>query len=238
MAKNIGVRFDGIHSWTDWGLRLKEMKIGLPKIKTAYLEVPGMNGSLDLTEAQNGGVKYGNRELEFKFDARNCGYQKWLTLVSNITAEIHGQKKKIIIDTDPGFYYSGRCSVESKKDNDVLAEIIISCDCDPFKIDVAALNEPWVWDTFSFIDGVVRKTHEIMINSLDSWQEVRIDGWIHNEVLRVIADKPMSVKFKDNIYELEAGENKLYEVEILEGKNYLYFKGEGKILILQIGGMI
>ena len=119
-----------------------------------------------------------------------------------------------------------------------MAEIVISCDCDPFKIDVAALNEPWVWDTFDFEDGVIRKTSEIAINSPSGWQEVRIDGWIHNEVLRIITDKEMVMKFEEKEYLLEVGENKVYEAEIREGKNFLYFKGTGNILILQIGGMI
>ena len=238
MAKKTGVMFGEVHSWNDWGLRLKEIHIGLPKVKTDYLNVPGMNGSLDLTEVQNGGVKYGNRELEFKFDARNCGYQRWSNLISKISSDVHGQKKRIILDTDPGYYYLGRCSLDTEKTNEVLAEIVISCDCDPFKIDVSALNEPWVWDTFDFEDGVIRKTSEIAINSPSGWQEVRIDGWIHNEVLRIITDKEMVMKFEEKEYLLEVGENKVYEAEIREGKNFLYFKGTGNILILQIGGMI
>ena len=60
----IGVSFDDMHSYTDWGLRLKEVKIGIPEAKTVYVDVPGSDGSLDLTEAQNGGVKYGMRTLE------------------------------------------------------------------------------------------------------------------------------------------------------------------------------
>lgn len=233
-----GVSFGEYHTWRDWHLKMKRMKIGMPKVKTEYLTVPGMNGSLDLTEAQNGGVKYENRELEFVFDARNCNYQEWSTLISTISAAIHGQKKRIIIDVDPGYYYSGRCSVETEKSNEVLAEIVIVCTCEPFKIDIAALNEPWVWDTFSFTDGVIRKTHEVDINSPSGWQKITIDGWIHNEVLRIITDNPMLVKFEEHEYRLESGENRMYEMEITEGRNDLYFQGVGKILILQIGGMI
>lgn len=46
-----GVTFGNYHSYKAWGLKLKEIKIGLPEVKTSYVEVPGMNGSLDLTEA-------------------------------------------------------------------------------------------------------------------------------------------------------------------------------------------
>lgn len=58
-----GVTFGNYHSYKAWGLKLKEIKIGLPEVKTSYVEVPGMNGSLDLTEATFGGVTYGMRTL-------------------------------------------------------------------------------------------------------------------------------------------------------------------------------
>ena len=40
-----------------------------------------MNGDLDLTEAQNGGIKYEMRELKFTFGVRNCSYEKWSGLI-------------------------------------------------------------------------------------------------------------------------------------------------------------
>ena len=70
-VKVTGVSFDGAHSYNDWGLKLKSVSIGVPKAKTVYVSVNGMNGSLDLTEAQNGGVVYEMRTLKFTFDARH-----------------------------------------------------------------------------------------------------------------------------------------------------------------------
>lgn len=63
----VGITFDETHSFRDWGLKLKKIEIGIPKAKTEYVSVPGMNGDLDLTEAQNGGIKYEMRELKFTF---------------------------------------------------------------------------------------------------------------------------------------------------------------------------
>ena len=76
-VKVTGVSFDGAHSYNDWGLKLKSVSIGVPKAKTVYVSVNGMNGSLDLTEAQNGGVVYEMRTLKFTFDARDCSYIRW-----------------------------------------------------------------------------------------------------------------------------------------------------------------
>lgn len=232
-----GVKFGDTHS-SEWGLRLKEIKMGLPDVKTEYVEVPGMNGVLDLTEVQNGGVKYGNRTLEFYFDARDCNYKEWSTLLSTIASAVHGKRINIITDIDPGYYYSGRCSLNTSKSNEVRAEIVISCECDPYKTDIAALGEQWIWDTFSFETGRIIKNTPITVNSPSGWQQVTIYGWMHNEPIQVMTDTALEMKFEDEIYELSTGVNTVYEADIKEGRNDLYFRGIGSITILQIGGMI
>lgn len=50
IVSGTGVTFGTNHSYKAWGLKLKEIKIGLPEVKTSYVEVPGMNGSLDLAK--------------------------------------------------------------------------------------------------------------------------------------------------------------------------------------------
>ena len=135
-----GVTFGNYHSYKAWGLKLKEIKIGLPEVKTSYVEVPGMNGSLDLTEATFGGVTYGMRTLKFSFDARNCTYKDWSSLISTIAAAIHGQKLPIMLDTDPNYRYTGRCELNTQKTNEVLAQIVITCTCDPYKRSVNGIG--------------------------------------------------------------------------------------------------
>lgn len=233
-----GVSFDGVHSYAEWGLRLQQITIGTPEAKTVYIDIPGMDGCLDLTEAQNGGVRYGMRTLEFVFDARHCTYMQWTGLVSRIARDLQGKKKKIILDIDSDYYYYGRCHIDTSKSNAASAEIVISCDCDPYKLSVLSSDEPWKWDTFSFIDGVIRFTKDIEISSPDDWQEVRIDGWAHNEILKIISSADMELKCRDSTYQIVMGENTMYDVEILEGKNSLYFKGNGTITIVYRGGMI
>ena len=138
----VGITFDETHSFRDWGLRLKKIVIGIPKAKTEYVSVPGMNGDLDLSEAQNGGVKYEMRTLKFTFGARNCSYERWSGLLSQIASDLQGISKRIILDTDKGYYYTGRCEIETEKNNDVTAEIVISCKCEPYKISVALSVTP------------------------------------------------------------------------------------------------
>lgn len=129
----VGVTFGSAHTYRTWGLKLKEVTIGFPEVKTSYVDIPGRNGQLDLTEAMFGGVTYGNRELRFVLDARNCSYADWSTLISEIATAIHGKQLQITLDTDPDYYYTGRCSIDTEKTNDVLAVVGITCNCMPYK---------------------------------------------------------------------------------------------------------
>lgn len=119
-----------------------------------------------------------------------------------------------------------------------LAEISIECTCDPYKLDVTSSNEPWKWDTFSFIDGVIRNTSDIDINSSASWKEIILDGYPYNDTLKIISNASMKVKYRNGTYDIYAGENIMYDIELYEGENKLYFQGKGKITIVHRGGML
>lgn len=218
--------------------RLKKIVIGIPKAKTEYVSVPGMNGDLDLSEAQNGGVKYEMRTLKFTFGARNCSYERWSGLLSQIASDLQGISKRIILDTDKGYYYTGRCEIETEKNNDVTAEIVISCKCEPYKISVDSSDEPWKWDTFSFINGVIRNTSEITISSGSGWQKVSLDGWVHNETLRIVSNAEMKVRYRNSTYTIYTGENIMYDIVLYKGANDLYFQGTGKVTLIHRGGML
>lgn len=234
----IGITFGEKHSFQDWGLKLKGVSIGIPKAKTEYVSVPGMNGDLDLTEAQNGGVKYEMRELKFTFGVRNCSYEKWSTLVSQVASDIQGAEKRIILDTDKDYYYVGRCQVDTTKSNDVTAEIVVTCTCEPYKISVFSSDEPWKWDTFNFINGVIRDTSDITIDAASTWQKIVLVGWVYNETLRIVSNADMKIKYRNSYYSIYAGENIMYDMVLYNGTNELYFQGTGKVTLIHRGGML
>ena len=53
-----------------------------------------MNGDLDLSEAQNGGVKYEMRTLKFTFRAKNCSYERWSGLLSQIASDLQESRRE------------------------------------------------------------------------------------------------------------------------------------------------
>ena len=145
-------------SWNtrdDWGLALTtQPTFQTPPTKTKYLDLPGGNGVIDLTTAITGYPVYGDRTGSFTFVAP-VKQAQWQPLLSEIAEALHGQAVRIILDDDPGWYYEGRVSLNIDACERQYATVVINYDVGPFKWAITATNEPWLWDPFSFVDGVI-----------------------------------------------------------------------------------
>lgn len=126
-----GVKFGTKHSYNDFGLFLKSSDIGFPEPKTETVDIPGMDGVLDLTE-YFGKVCYKNRQMQFTFTAISQEME-WDSLIDSIMNYLHGKKLQVILDSDPGYYYDARCTIDSFKSDRRTATIVINCDAAPFK---------------------------------------------------------------------------------------------------------
>ena len=129
-----GIRFNGKHSYRDYGMwTSKPPDFGVPETKTRLVDIPGADGLLDLTEAAGGTIRYGNRQLQFVFMAEvNADERDALRdLLNN---EIHGQFVTVIADCDPEWYYEGRASVSFTDISRFKMKINISVDAQPYKL--------------------------------------------------------------------------------------------------------
>ena len=112
----LGVLIGGKHTLRDWNLGWLSITLGFPEAKTYEQDIPGADGSLDLTEAMTpGDVKYKQRSLTMEFDQLDKDYFDWNSKVSEIANYLVGQKFKIFLDSDPAFYYIGRLKLDSEK---------------------------------------------------------------------------------------------------------------------------
>lgn len=123
--------YDGSHSvifstkntWTDWFLIPDSRPVfAPPSPKTDFLDIPGLDGSLDISELLTGYPVYNDREGSMKFIVDN-GHREWQELYSEIMDFLHGKRMKAVLTDDPGYYYEGRFAVnewESQKSNSVI----------------------------------------------------------------------------------------------------------------------
>lgn len=124
------VFFDGIASFSDWGLYLTSLTIDAPKPKEIYVEIPNGDGSLDLTEALTGEVHYESRPFEAVFAIKPETYSA--ELVRRLIGYLNGKQRTIRTKEEPGYYLVGRCATSLKNDG-VLAILTVKATCQPWK---------------------------------------------------------------------------------------------------------
>ena len=202
-----GVKFDGLHSYDEWGLILTEKELKSPDIKTYTVELEGSNGILDFTDFF-GAVKYDNRQLSFKFIVPKIEPDGFLYLYSVVQDSLHGKKMKVILDDDPSWFYYGRVSINEWKSNKGIGEIVIEVDAEPFKQNI---SETSVTRTVSGSAGITLENDKMpVVPTITTNAEMLLDVGSFNEIF-------------------PAGTFQVPEIELGEGSNYIYVEGTGTI---------
>lgn len=234
-----GVKFGDKHSYKDWGLFLKSRpEISPPSTKTVYVDIPGSDGIIDLTESLTGDVKFDNRSIKCEFvviDARNI----WSNIYSEIMDYLHGKRLKIILDEDPTYYYIGRVQVNEWKSDKATSTITIEGNVEPYKMEMFSSLEEWEWDSFNFETGIIRNYKEIRV---DETLTFTIEGRRKSVVPTFIVESDdgsgLKVQFKGSTFDLPDGTSKVVNIVIKEGLNTLKFTGNGTISIDYRGGRL
>ena len=228
-----GVRFGTKHSYDDFDLILQKKDLSLPEPKTEQIEVTGRNGAIDLTESLVDEVTFKNRTITFTFVVLN-GLLYWSKALSDLTNYLHGRKMQIILDADKTFYYYGRCTVDKFESKQRLATIVVKCDVEPFKIEVNGAGMPWLWDTFSFINGIIH-VNEVTVSGTKT-----VNLLNRRKVVSptFTCSEAMVVTFDSVTYNLPAGKTTVYDIRLQEGDNEVTFTGNGTVKIEYKGGSL
>lgn len=224
-----GVTFDDrIHTERDWGLKLLSVYIPMPDPKTQILDIPGGDGSIDLTEI-NGRPAYNDRDgVELAFDFMDGSYENWFLKYSQFAAEVHGRKVKMVLDDDPDHYYMVRLKLDGKKSNPVYGQITFSGTAEPFKYDLTATNEPWLWDTFNFETGVIREIEKVEITAENNKVTIIGAGIDTPPVFVVSQADNLKLTYGGRTYTLKVGRNRFPAVRVGKEDVTLTFSGTGK----------
>lgn len=223
----IGATFGDKHT-DSWGLKLLQTTTGFPEAKIFKVDNPAGNGSWDITGCITGGdVKYKERTIQMTFDALG-GYSSWRALVSDIAGCLHGRRLKIILDTDPSFYYIGRLSVDTEKSNAVTHRVVITGAADPYKYEITSSTEDWLWDTFNFDTDIIRDYRNIEVNGEYT---LIIPGRRKRVIPTFICTAPLTITYSGQSYDLPAGESKVTNIALGEGDHELIFRGHGVVTV-------
>lgn len=208
-----GIYFDDIHSFYDLNLILSKVDIPPAKPKTIYVDIPGGNGSVDLTEA-HGEVKYSDRECKFTFSMNPAGglsdsdFEEKKTEISNL---LNGRKFKITLDKDDEFYYSGRCEVSEYLSNKRLRQFVVKAKVYPYKFkqNVTSLK---------FELSETQNT----VNIINARKPVLPEIECSNDDTMIL--------FGNASFALSAGTHKIPDIQFKEGNNQLKLSGAGTVV--------
>lgn len=201
---------DKFNTWYDWRLYLTAKDVTPPEPKTSYIELDGMSGSLDLSEALTGEITYKDRTVTASFWTCEGSFKDRARLLRTIVAALHGKKVKIIEPDDPAHYFYGRIKVKSQKNILAYAEFSIEATC-----------EPWRYA----IDDTVRT---IEVNG------ETVKAVIHNNGVKTlcpILTVTGSVDITHNGVKtsLSAGHYQITDVRLYQGVNTINVSGNGSI---------
>lgn len=140
-----------INTWDDWHLIPAEPPIiNPPEVKTKFVEIPGMNGQLDLTDIR-GEVKYGDRKGSWSFYVTDQKMDRE-ELFEQIRAFLHGKNFQIHLLDDLTLTYEGRLYIDSLNNGKNFSKVNIGYTLKPgaFYPDTVNTPEGWLWDPFNF----------------------------------------------------------------------------------------
>lgn len=236
--KETGLTRTDVHSYKDLGLILATYYIPEPDVKDSRISIPYASGTVDLTESA-GYVPYEDRKgVSFTFLIKNANYEEYYIALHKLANMLHGRKLKVILDSDPSYYYDCRLHVDPTKTDKNFAHITITGTANPFKYDLVASNEPWKWNPFSFVNGEIKKT--LADIDIDGEETITIPkgGILTAPTFYVYTSQNLSVVFDDRAYSLDRdASTKAYnvfrfpQIKVGDEDTELTFRGKGRISI-------
>ena len=112
MTINVEGTEESYHTLNDWGLYVSNTDyIKEPKQYTKYIEIPGRNGLLDVSEVVAGRQIYTSRQIEVELSGIR-EKKNWDSVISSFRNKINGKVCRIIFDNDRAHYWRGRITIK------------------------------------------------------------------------------------------------------------------------------
>ena len=124
------IRFGTKWAHADYGQIVAPYAIPVPEPQTNFVEIPGRDGALDLSEAF-GTIRYADRIIPLTLYAR----APFAALTSAFAADVHGRRMNVIFDRDPTFYYDARVTLEDVERHAGYCELSLKCRAKPYKLE-------------------------------------------------------------------------------------------------------
>ena len=229
------------HTFDDWGLYITNTDcIGAPVQYTKYIEIPGRNGLLDLSETISGRQIYTSRPIKINLSGAR-DKTTWDAALSILRNRVNGKVCRIIFDNDPAYYWHGRIDIKDFSSVLDLGSLTIDIpSADPYKYSIASSSEPWLWDPFNFETDVITYIGAITVVGSET---VTIPyGHMATCPELVVSDKTsatFTVTVDGVTYSLSVGTNKIPSIMVGGDTDVeMTFTGDAKVQIVYRSGSL
>jgi hypothetical protein len=229
------------HTLKDWGMAIGNNNyIGEPEQETYYIDVPGTNAFLDMSEALTGEPVYKSRPINVTLGGLRPR-MKWDHIVSDVRNKVHGRECKIIFDNDIDHYWIGRVYIEGFDRVRELGTLQLNIPkAEPYKYDLQSSSERWLWDSFSFEHGVIRTIGTLVVNG-EYRQLIPKGTMLTVPIFMVsnIASSEFTVSDGQRVFLLINGRNRFPKLKVCGADDViLVFRGRGTVVIDYRGGSL
>lgn len=202
------VEFGSHDMLRDYGVIMTSFDIGMPSQKRSSIEVPGMDGVIDLTYVLSEQKIYENRTASMTFEILfRKGADPW-DIHERIANDIHGNEMDIRLSFYPGWHLEGNISVDGMSMNDGAATFKVTCDCNPYFIKNSMTRATYA--VSGTIDAYIRNATRWTIPSTE------VNGTV-------------SVKTDDAAVSLSTGKGRNAAIVLKSGINRITLGGSGTI---------
>lgn len=204
-----GVKFGDIHSFDDLNMVLSKVEISPASPKTTYIDIPGGDGDIDLTEA-HGEVKYSDGAIKLVLSMLPNDAKSWNEKQTEISNALNGRYfEKITLEKDADYYYSGRCSVASYAEKGKDRQISISAKVRPYKM---------------------RQNETVLQVNLSSTEHtITLQNSRKSVVPDIICTGSASIVFGGNTFTIGEGSFRFLDILLKEGANVMTASGTGTL---------
>jgi len=207
-----GTDFGGVHSLRDLNLIQQKVVEAPAEPKTNFVNVPGTDGSKDLSTQPAGRVVYKDRKITWTF-ALYPG-DNWAEKKHQVSNALNGRRCRITFDDDPDYYYNGRLTVKSYALDRTLRQITVEATCAPYML----------------------KQAETVINASISTTErsITVKNEFKPALPRITVAADTIIGWNGDTFTLTAGEHVLLDIQFPAGTSTLTAKtvsGTGSISI-------
>lgn len=229
---------DEIDTWDDWKIVCTKRPVfNEPEVRTEYMDIPGRDGQLDMTEALTGYPLFENRTGSLEFFLYDDSTSA-LTKLNVIRNYLHGKRHKIILNDEPEYYYAGRLMIHESHPTTEgeYAVFELEYNLEPYKYELSSSSEDWPWDPFNFETGVIREYGEITVNGETT---VTVIGSRKPTVPRfTVSGGALTLSIGTNQYDLPVGRNVLPQIVLMDDEYEMIFDGNGTVTIDMTAGSL